>query len=1165
MNAQSEEQTVDSCKFIHLHVHSEYSLVDSTIRIDALVAAARAAGMPAVAVTDHNNLFALVKFYQAARRAGIKPIIGVDLCLGMAKSKTETVTLLCQNMDGYRVISRLLSRAYLDNQQQGTALADCESLLAENQGLLLLAGHSSPLGTLLAKGRTERAAAWLARYSDAFGDRLYVQLTRTSRAREERFNDAAVALCSRLDIPVVASNEVCFLSPGEFAAHEARVCIHEGRVLDDPRRPRDYAEQQYFRHSGEMCELFSDLPSALANSVEIAKRCNLELQLGKYFLPEFPVPKGETVESVLRKEARKGLASRLQEHGLAEGHDRQQYEARLEYELQVICEMGFPGYFLIVADFILWARQNDIPVGPGRGSGAGSAVAWGLGITDLDPLRYDLLFERFLNPERVSMPDFDVDFCMDKRDRVIDYVAEKYGRDRVCQIITYGSMAAKAVVRDCGRVLGLPYGMVDGVAKLIPPDLNMTLDKALEPGQALKDLYDSDEEARTLLDLARQLEGLKRNAGKHAGGVVIAPSPLTDFSPLYREPGGDSVVTQFDKNDVEAAGLVKFDFLGLRTLTIIDWAVKFINDSATHPDGQPLRIDRIPMADEKTMALLRSGKTAAVFQLESAGMKEWLVRLKPERFEDIISLLALYRPGPLESGMVGDFVDRRHGRAVVKYPHPDLEVVLKPTYGVILYQEQVMQIAQVLAGYTLGGADLLRRAMGKKKPEEMAKQRVVFVQGAVARGLTAQLADSIFDLMATFAGYGFNKSHSAAYAVVAWQTAYLKAHYPAAFMAAVLSADMDNTDKVVGLIEEVNALHLELAPAHVNASNYRFAMADESHIRYGLGAIKGLGHGAADAIVASRETQGPFTSLLDFCIRVDARKVNRRVVEILIRSGAMDGLEGNRATLMHNLPAAIKAAEQQNHDVLAGQSDLFASGQASVARFVPETVEDWPDELRLSGERDTLGLYLSGHPFDAVAEEFTALVSARLGAIDASMVPAGADQGSRRQRRNERPFTAAGLVMHTRRRGSDMVFATLDDGTGRLEVALFRNACSDYAHLLNVDQILVIEGGLSADDYSGGFRLVARRVFTLDEARARLSRRLDLSADAGQLDVAGLHKLLQDYPGERPVCLSLQGAKYATRMKLDQACQVTPSAELLHKLAKLQGITGVRVCYQRQS
>ncbi|MGC1728312.1 MAG: DNA polymerase III subunit alpha, partial [Steroidobacteraceae bacterium] len=878
--------------FVHLRLHTEFSLLDSVVRVPELIASVAACGMPAVAVTDQNNLFAMVKFYREALKGGVKPIVGVDLLLPEEGERREParLTLLCQNQTGYRNLARLVSRAWLEGQDRGVPHVRREWLsTASVDGLIALSGAlEGEIGRALVNGHESVADAALTRWLEVFPERFYLELQRLGRPFEEAYIAGAVRLAARRAVPVVATNEVRFLRAAQFESHEARVCIHDGALLADPARVRRYSRQQYLRSAAEMAALFADVPEALANSVEIARRCSLQLNLGEVRLPQYPVPAGVSIEQFLRGEAGRALGQRLAA-GVATAAAAA-YHARLGSELDVICQMGFAGYFLIVADFIRWARDHGVPVGPGRGSGAGSLVAYSLRITDLDPLKHDLLFERFLNPERVSLPDFDIDFCMEGRDRVIDYVAGKYGRDRVSQIITYGTMAAKAVVRDVGRVLGMTYGYVDRIAKLIPFELGITLEGALEKEPELKRLYQDEDEVRNLIDLARSLEGLTRNAGMHAGGVVIAPSELTDFCPLYCDPSGGSVVTQFDKDDVEAAGLVKFDFLGLRTLTIIDRAIATINGLRAARGEPRLAIDAIPMDDPKTYELLRSCRTTAVFQLESRGMKDLIRRLQPDCFDDIVAINALFRPGPLQSGMVEDFIDRKHGRngAPIDYLHPALAPVLKPTYGVILYQEQVMQIAQLLAGYTLGGADLLRKAMGKKKPEEMAQQRSVFIAGAVARGVRPQLAQHIFDLMEKFAGYGFNKSHSAAYALLSYQTAHLKAHYPAEFMAAVLSADMDHTDKVVTLIKECGDMGLTVLPPDVNASRYEFAAAGTTGIRYGLGAVRGVGAGAVESLIAGREAHGAYLSLGDLCRRLDLQKVNRRVLEALLRSGSLD-------------------------------------------------------------------------------------------------------------------------------------------------------------------------------------------------------------------------------------------------------------------------------------
>ncbi|MGE3771703.1 MAG: DNA polymerase III subunit alpha, partial [Gammaproteobacteria bacterium] len=923
---------MSAASFVHLHLHTEYSLVDGIVRVEDLVARTREAGMPAVAIADQGNMFATVKFYQEAERAGIKPVIGAELWIHATDDGPERsrLVVLCRDREGYRNLSRLVTRSYQEGQIHGVPHVARAWLEADSvRGLIALCGQYGDVGCLLGEGQVAKARARLDAWRRLFPDAFYLELTRTGRSGEARYVDLALELAATTDTPVVATNDVRFLGPEEFDAHEARVCIHEGRTLSDPRRPRAYTAEQYLKSPAVMAELFADVPSALDNAVLIAQRCNLELEFGAYQMPQFPVSGGRSVEDELYASARTGLArriARLRETGVGLAQDEAVYHERLEIELGVIAKMGFAGYFMIVADFIQWAKDNGIPVGPGRGSGAGSLVAYALGITELDPLQYDLLFERFLNPERVSMPDFDVDFCMDRRDEVIEYVTQRYGRDRVAGIITYGTMAAKAVLRDVGRVLGFPYGFVDQLAKLVPFDPNMTLERAMSEEPQLRTRYEQEEDVRAILDLGLALEGISRNAGRHAGGIVIAPQALTEFMPLYCEQGADGAVTQFDMSDVEAVGLVKFDFLGLRTLTIIDWAIRNIDAERAAAGLGPLDINALPLDDAATFALIQRAQTTAVFQLESRGMKELIKRLQPDRFEDLVALVALFRPGPLQSGMVDDFIERKHGKAEVEYPHPALEPVLLPTYGVILYQEQVMQIAQVLARYSLGAADLLRRAMGKKKAEEMAKQRQIFVDGATANGVSAELAGEIFDLMEKFAGYGFNKSHSAAYALVAYQTAWLKTHHPAAFMAAVLSADMDSTDKVVRLIDECRGLGITVEKPDLNVCAYRFTVADEKTVRYGLGAIRGVGEGAVAALVAERDANGRYVDLFELCRRNDGRRLNKRVLEALIKAGALDSLGARRRGLMNLVEHAMQAAEQQAKAAAVGQVDLFGGG-----------------------------------------------------------------------------------------------------------------------------------------------------------------------------------------------------------------------------------------------
>jgi DNA polymerase-3 subunit alpha len=1151
-------------QFVHLRLHTEYSLVDGIVRIPTLMAAAAAARMPAIALTDQCNLFAMVKFYKEALAAGVKPLIGVDAWIREPGERTppSRIVFLCQNLAGYRHLTQLVTRSFLEGQLRGPPMLERAWLEpAMLEGLIVLSGGAEgDIGQALARGNAEEAARCLIRWQSMCGDRFYLEVQRTGRNGEALYSEAVLDLACERGVPAVATHDVRFLTRAEFDAHEARVCIREGAQLNDGSRRRRYSEEQYLKTPEEMTALFADAPALIENSVEIAKRCSLEIKLGASMLPAYPVPAGRTTADFLCEEARAGLARRLDEspalRSIGAG-DREEYAARLELELGVICSMGFAGYFLIVADFIRWARENGVPVGPGRGSGAGSLVAYVLGITDLDPIEHDLLFERFLNPERVSMPDFDVDFCMDGRDRVIEYVANKYGRERVSQIITYGTLAAKAVIRDVGRVLGHNYGYVDKIAKLVPFEIGITLDKALEQEEELKRLYTNDADVRELIDLARALEGLARNAGTHAGGVVIAPSVLTDFTPLYCEEGG-TPVTQFDKDDVEAAGLVKFDFLGLRTLTVIDWAVRDINAMRESAGEPQLDMRLLPMDDAATYQLLKSCKTTAVFQLESRGMKDLIRRLQPDRFGDIVALVALFRPGPLQSGMVEDFIARKHDTtgATIDYLHPELKPVLAATYGVILYQEQVMQIAQILAGYTLGGADLLRRAMGKKKPEEMAKQRSVFVSGALGRGVRESQATLIFDLMEKFAGYGFNKSHSAAYAVLSYQTAWLKAHYPAAFMAAVLSADMDKTDKIVTLIDECASMSLDVHPPDVNESVYAFKVAGPASIRFGLGAIKGVGASAVQAIVEERDARGPYQSLPELCRRIDLQRVNRRVLEALIKSGSLDPLGPNRATLAAELDRAMHLGEQNSRAMSVGQVDLFGLSPAEHGR-----VDDWTESQRLAGERETLGLYLSGHPITPYEPDLKFLVSARL--VDVGG-PKPVTAPGERGWSHGKPATVAGLVLEVRRR-PNRVTLILDDRSARLEVSLYEETFQQFRDIIVKDAILIVEGTLRFDDFIEAWRLQAKSVMDIDRARERFARRLWLRWPAeldGPAGMSRFEELLKPYlKGPCAVGIAVNRAEYSGRLHLADSWSVRPSRDLLDKLSALVGRDGWYLVY----
>ncbi|HDZ48956.1 hypothetical protein LCGC14_0072720 [marine sediment metagenome] len=1164
--------------FVHLRLHSEYSLVDGLVKLKSLVSTTAERAMPALALTDETNLFGLVKFYKAAQGAGLKPVIGSDLWLQNPHDESHPyrLTLLAMNDVGYRNLTELISKGWTHGQRQGRAILDKQWVLEQNEGLIALSGaREGEIGRHLLSDHEPEARQMLKEWQAAFPERFYLELVRTGRPLEEACVHASVKLAIETGTPVVATNDVRFLEREDFWAHETRVAIGEGRALDDPRRERRYTEEQYLKSPDEMAALFSDIPEALENSVMIAERCSVDVRLGEIFLPEFEIPEGMTQDEFFRKVSHDGLTDRLDFLFPAERYPRdseeyqaidQRYRDRLEFELNVIIQMGFPGYFLIVMDFIQWAKDNGVPVGPGRGSGAGSLVAYAQKITDLDPIGYDLLFERFLNPERVSMPDFDVDFCMEKRDKVIEYVAERYGRNAVSQIVTFGTMAAKAVVRDVARAQGRPYSLGDKLSKLIPFEVGMTLSKAIEQEPALKEFIGNDEEAEEIWEMALKLEGTTRGTGKHAGGVVIAPTKLTDFSPLLCDEDGAGLVVQFDKNDIEEAGLVKFDFLGLRTLTIIDWALEMV-DKVRSVNGQgPLNIDSIPLDDAPTFEMLKRAETTAVFQLESRGMKELIKRLLPDSLDDMIALVALFRPGPLQSGMVDDFINRKHGRAEVSYPHPDyqhelLKPVLSPTYGIILYQEQVMQIAQVMAGYSLGQADMLRRAMGKKKPEEMAKQRDGFMEGCAANGIDKDLAGNIFDLVEKFAGYGFNKSHSAAYALVSYQTAWLKAHYPGPFMAAVMSTEMDNLDKVVPLIEECRNLKLTVTPPNVNVGGYKFTVDTDARVVYGLGAIRGVGEGPIGAIVEARNADGPFKDIFDFCRRIDPKRMNKRTLEALIRSGALDTIGPNRAVLFAAMEDALKAAAQNHANQNLGMMDMFGDAFAEAddgdsdayAEYI--NAREWTDRERLSGEKDTLGLYLTGHPIDEYERELKRFVSTRISDLKPSRDP---------QR-------VAGLVVGVRtmksKRGDTMAFITLDDRTGRIEASLFGELFEQLRGQIESDQVLIVEGEVSSDEFSGGLRLRGKDVTPMVTARIRYGQAVELALDAGQINgrlVESLRDSLTPYRDKEglPVRLQYRHPAAVAWLELDDEWKVAPSDDLLLALRDVQGQAGVQLRYR---
>jgi len=1122
---------------------------------------------PAVALTDLANVFGLIKFYKAARGAGVKPIAGCDVWItnDEDRDKPSRILLLVANHAGYLKLCELLTDAWLKNAHRGRGEIRREWLNG-CRGLIALSGAASgDIGQALLSGQAELAKALAREWQARFPDSFYLELQRSGSDADERYVQAAVGLAMDLGLPVVATHPVQFLDKEEFRAHEARVCIAEGQILGDSRRPKLFTQEQYLVSSEQMAERFADIPSALSNTVAIAKRCNLTLELGKARLPDFPTPDGVSLDDYLVELSEAGLAKRMTQLFPDQFEREKQYPKyaeRLALECKTIIQMGFPGYFLIVQDFINWGKSNGVPVGPGRGSGAGSLVAYSLGITDLDPIRYDLLFERFLNPERVSMPDFDIDFCQDNRERVIDYVKEKYGREAVSQIATFGTLGAKAAVRDTGRVLDMPYMLCDGLSKLIQqnPADPWTLDRALKEEPQFRERYEKEEEVRALVDLAKPLEGLTRNIGMHAGGVLIAPGKLTDFCPLYCQPGAEgSAVSQFDKDDVEAAGLVKFDFLGLRNLTILDWAVRFVRKF--NPKLAEFDIMALPLDDQASYQLLCDANTTAVFQLESRGMKELLKKLKPNTFEDIVAVLALFRPGPLESGMVDDFVNRKHGRATVDYFHADLEPTLKSTYGVIVYQEQVMLISQIIGGYSLGGADLLRRAMGKKKPEEMAAHRELFQKGAEQKGYDAQMAVRLFDLMELFAGYGFNKSHSAAYALIAYQTAWLKAHHPAEFFAATLSSDMDDTGKVQIFWRDCLANKVEVLPPDINRSGYRFEPVFDTYtdqglpprtIRYGLGAVKGTGQGAVEEIVAVRAS-GPYVSLFDFCRRVNRHTANRRSIEALIRAGAFDSIESNRAALIASLATAMEAADQADRS--ANQSSLFGDDSDNVVSVGLSKVAAWDLRAKLTEEKSALGFFFSGHLFDAWRDEVRVLVPRSLSRLEPS---------------RDKQWVAgviSAVQNRTTKTGKKMSIVTLDDGSAQVDVTVYSELFDLHKQRIRDDQLMIAQVKVSNDDYSGGIRISAESIYDLQmarEAKARTLRiRLNGNADAKKLkDVLAPHRTKpDDAVAGTPVEIVYETGQALCMIRLGDTWRVRLPDTLVEQLCSWTSPTDVQVTY----
>jgi DNA polymerase-3 subunit alpha len=1137
--------------FVHLKVHSEFAIQDSLVRIKPLIAKCIAEQMPAIAITDPCNLFAAIKFYKATRAAGIKPIFGSELeFYDRANKTTFKVTALCKNNQGYLNLSHLISKAHLEKTDQDTCYVSLTELYNHADGLIILSGAlDGDIGHAVNDNNIALAEDRLKQWLQYFPGNFYLEIQRIKRFGETEYIKHAVALSKKYNCPLVATNNVVFLEKEEFAAHEARLCINQGYVLGDSKRPKTITPEQRFKTDRVMRTLFKDIPSAITNTALIAQRCNFNFTLDKNFLPNYPIPAGYTLEEYIAHRAEAGLQKKIGTNkALATNLAKQKiYRDRLHYELQTINQMGFSGYFLIVADFVCWSKNNDVPVGPGRGSGAGSLVAYCLEITAVDPMEFDLLFERFLNPERVSLPDFDIDFCMEGRDRVIDYVTKKYGAACVAQIITYGTMAAKAVVRDVGRVLGNGYGFVDAIAKLIPFEIGMTLTKAIQQEELLARRYENEEEVKTLIDLALKLEGLTRNVGKHAGGVVIAPDDIEKFCPLYKDTSNAHPVTQLDKDDLESIGLVKFDFLGLRTLTIIKWA---LNTIYARKKLTTIDIDLIPRDDQASYKLLQDCNTTAVFQLESRGMKDLIKRLQPDCFEDIVALVALFRPGPLQSGMVDDFIDRKHGRAPLAYPHPLCEDILKPTYGIILYQEQVMQIAQVLAGYSLGAADLLRRAMGKKKPEEMAKQRSIFINGAKDNNIDEHAAASIFDLIEKFAGYGFNKSHSVAYALIAYQTAWLKAHYPAEFMAAVLSSDMDNTDKVVSFIHDCKALNLTLLPPDINKSTYAFSVPEENTIRFGLGAIKGVGQAVIDAIMQERE-HGDFTDAFDLCARDRSRKINKKTLEALITAGAFDCFNTARSTMFANISTILAFAEQNYKN--RNQLDLFAMDDTYGA-LKPEfiTSNAWTKLESLIKEQETIGFYFSGHPIDYFAKELSCIISHKL--MHISSLP-------------DKTKVCVAAVLKGKRvimtkRGKKLGILNIDDGSMDMEATMFGEALADMDVTIKKNDIIILQGEVTDDRFKETKKIIATKVISLQNFRKNNIKKIILAINAANQDLEALAQILDKFKhGSTPCYLRCNSDNTSTLLKLGSQYCLAINDDCIFALENYLGRENVEIVY----
>ena len=1140
--------------FIHLHLHSEYSISDSLIRINDLIEKVSETNSPSVSITDHNNIFSLVKFYKLAIRNGVKPIIGieVDMIDSTDISKLSRVVLLCKNMVGFNNLSNLITDSYVNLDESNKFLVSKEELAKRSDGLIALSGGIyGDLANSIRTGDDDLINSSIKYWKKNFPESFYIEITRTGKDFEDEYISYAIDISEKHNIPIVASNDVRFINKKDYQAHEVRVCINDGSYLKDEKRKSEYNENQYLKSSEEMQELFSDIPSAVENSCEIAKRCNVQLSLGDIAMPIFPLENSQNEDEYFESLVKLSLNKKITDKDIK---NKEPYLNRIKTELGVIVEMGYSGYFLIVSDFVTWAKKNNIPVGPGRGSGAGSLVAYVLNITDIDPIKYDLLFERFLNPERISLPDFDIDFCMEKRDSVIEYVATKYGRDKVSQIITYGTMAAKAVVRDVGRVLQYPYPFVDQIAKLIPFEIGITLDKALED-QELKKLYNSDEQVKEIIDMALILEGLPRNAGTHAGGIVISPKKLINYTPLYRDTFSSSLLTQLDKDDVEEIGLIKFDFLGLRTLTVIENTLKIINRDKNLEEQ--FLLDNIPLDDDKTFSLLRKQNTNGVFQLESRGLKDIIKRLKPDKFDDLVALVALYRPGPLQSGMVDDFIDRKNG-ANVEYLHPLIADVLKPTYGVILYQEQVMKIAQVLAGYSLGAADILRRAMGKKKFDEMKQQREIFVKGAIKNSVEEKKAEYIFDLMEKFAGYGFNKSHSVAYALIAYQTAYLKSHFKEPFIAAVLSSDMDNTDKVVRFVKECEYMSINLIPPNINLSNYIFSVTKNNDVIYGLGAIKGVGKAIIEIIITERNKNGEFSNLDNLLRRCGTNKINKRVIEALIKSGSFDVFGETRSSLISKYPESMKMADQNSKNISQGQIDIFGFSEEGPKNNRLDQIEEWSPIKKLSYERDVLGFYLTGHPITEYENEIKDIVSNNIYSLKNSY---------KKNFSRGTSYKIAGVInsikIRTTSTKDKLAQINLGDTTDNIDVIANYSLLNES---IKRDDIVIIEGTLRLDDYTNRLNFRAKSINSLEDARIilatgvkfKITKEEDLSVLVEKLETLFSNK---EEKGKCAVRIDYMSSGITKSLVLGENYKILPTNDIITELKKLECVEKVELIY----